>query len=124
MAAAGHHIPLLLDLFMCSALGCFCCCVGYTGPQLSQQLVYLLHLFSLYTSGSHGSSRGSGHTAQIQQLLSTPEATLVDGLLLPDRDEGPLPPDVSGQGYAERDVQVRHCRLKTGTAVMSENEPY
>lgn len=85
---------------------------GWSGPQLTQQLVYLLQLFALYTSGSHGSSssRGSsGHTAQIQQLLSSPEADLVDGLLLTERDEGPLPPDVSGQGYAERDVQVGGC---------------
>lgn len=83
---------------------------GWSGTQLEQQLSYLLHIFNLYTTGSHAvssSSRSSSsHAAQIQQLLSCPEASLVAGLLLEGRDEAALPPDVSGQGYMERDVQV------------------
>jgi hypothetical protein len=75
---------------------------------MTQLLAYLGHVFSQYTSGSHGSSssRGGGSHAQLQQQLLAAGAELVTGLLLEGRDEGPLPPDVAGMPATERDVQV------------------
>ncbi|KAF8065521.1 STY13 [Scenedesmus sp. PABB004] len=72
---------------------------GWTAARLAQQLAYLLHLFALFTSGAQGGGGGA-------QLLQAPAAELAEGLLLEGRDEGPLPPDISGQGSVERDVQA------------------
>lgn len=87
------------------------CCVlllpGWRSPQLSQLLVYLAHLFSEYSSSSHGSSRGA--SVQVQQLLQAPGADLAKSVLLEGRDESPLPPDISGMRIGERDVQVWVC---------------
>lgn len=93
---------------------------GARPPSLSLLLTYLLHLYSQYTSeiGSSGSVGGGGHSSRsrvtggnsnalVVQLMLSSGGKLAGALLKEGRDEGPLPPDVSGQGYAERDVQVR-----------------
>lgn len=83
---------------------------------LQLQLVYLLHLQRLAASaaggsssagglGGGGSSSSSGEAPSLVSVVSA-AAALADGLLLEDRDEGALPPDVSAQGYSERNVQA------------------
>lgn len=89
---------------------------GCQAPSLSLLLRYLLHLYQQHTdaaassSSSRGASRGSSQaqqlTQQAQQLAASKGGKLAQGLLLDGRDEGPLPPDVSGQQPRSTDVQA------------------
>jgi hypothetical protein len=98
------------------------CLAGCQAPSMSQLLRYLLHLYSQHTSAaniSSGSSRSGGRSSQqqlqlqqqAQQLVASKGGKVAQGLLLEGRDEGPLPPDVSGQQLRSTDVQVGIGRL-------------
>lgn len=92
---------------------------GCQAPSLSLLLRYLLHLYQQHTdaaasgsssSSSRGASRGSSQAQQLaqqaQQLAASKGGKVAQGLLLEGRDEGPLPPDVSGQQPRSTDVQA------------------
>jgi hypothetical protein len=92
---------------------------GCQAPSLAQLLRYLLHLYQQYSSaaanggGGGGSSRGVSRASQqqlqqqAQALAASRGGKVLQGLLVEGRDEGPLPPDVSGQQMRATDVQVR-----------------
>jgi hypothetical protein len=84
-------------------------------PPLALALTYLGGIFVQYaTTAACGntSSSAAHHLQLLVQLMQTPGYSIATDLVLQQRRAaGPLPPDISGQGYAERDVQVWRCEV-------------
>lgn len=112
LSLPSMYPPLLPAVCVCRST-----ITGCQAPSLAQLLRYLLHLYQQYSSaaangGGGGSSRGISRASQqqlqqqAQALAASRGGKIAQGLLLEGRDEGPLPPDVSGQQPQSTDVQV------------------